>query len=194
MCTRELQRNALSQSRISPATSGLSPSNHSGSRAELEAMCKAVRGQCPRALHAEWKPLRARPDPVKLITESDRGRIAELVPIRHARMLELPFTFYRGAALNVAVDLASTPSTGIRVQCCGDAHLVNFRGFGTPERRVQLDIQREWAAGKPLRNRRTSASPERARGRSRSSRLNQVLTVTPGRLRSPPHRTRPRVA
>jgi uncharacterized protein (DUF2252 family) len=103
-------------------------------------MGKAIRAKCPRASHAEWKPLRARPDPVKLITESDRGRIAELVPLRHARMLESPFNFYRGAALNMAVDLASMPSTGIRVQCCGDAHLVNFRGFGTPERRVQFDI------------------------------------------------------
>jgi uncharacterized protein (DUF2252 family) len=55
-------------------------------------------------------------------------------------MLESPFAYYRGAALNMAVDLASTPSTRIRVQCCGDAHLVNFRGFGTPERRVQFDI------------------------------------------------------
>jgi len=103
-------------------------------------MGKAVRAKCPRALHAEWKPPRERPDPVKLITESDRGRIAELVPIRHGRMLESPFTFYRGAALNMAFDLASMPSTGIWVQCCGDAHLVNFRGFGTPERRVQFDI------------------------------------------------------
>jgi uncharacterized protein (DUF2252 family) len=77
---------------------------------------------------------------VKLIERTDRGRIPELVPIRHGRLLQSPFAFYRGAALNMAVDLASMPSTGIRVQCCGDAHLVNFRGFGTPERRVQFDI------------------------------------------------------
>jgi uncharacterized protein (DUF2252 family) len=75
-----------------------------------------------------------------LIERTDRGRIPELVPIRHGRLLQSPFAFYRGAALNMAVDLASMPSTGIRVQCCGDAHLVNFRGFGTPERRVQFDI------------------------------------------------------
>ena len=110
------------------------------SRAELGAIGKALRDKCPRSLHAEWKPLRERLDPVRLIARSDQGRIPELVPIRHARMLESPFTFYRGAALNMAVDLASMPSTGIRVQCCGDAQLVNFRGFGTPERRVQFDI------------------------------------------------------
>jgi uncharacterized protein (DUF2252 family) len=103
-------------------------------------MGKAIRDKCPRALHAEWKPPPDRPDPVRLVAQTDRGRIAELVPIRHGRMLESPFTFYRGAALNMAVDLGSMPSTGIRVQCCGDAHLVNFRGFGTPERRVQFDI------------------------------------------------------
>jgi uncharacterized protein (DUF2252 family) len=77
---------------------------------------------------------------VSLIKHTDGGRIPELVPIRHARLLQSPFAFYRGAALNMAVDLASMPATGIRVQCCGDAHLVNFRGFGTPERRVQFDI------------------------------------------------------
>jgi uncharacterized protein (DUF2252 family) len=103
-------------------------------------MGKAIRAKCPRGLHAAWKPLRDRLDAVRLIEQTDRGRIPELVPIRHARMLESPFAFYRGAALNMTVDLASMPCTGIRVQCCGDAHLVNFRGFGTPERRVQFDI------------------------------------------------------
>jgi uncharacterized protein (DUF2252 family) len=99
-----------------------------------------LRDKCPRNSHAEWKPPHDRPDPVRLIEESDQGRIPELVPIRHGRMLQSPFTFYRGAALNMAVDLARMPTTDIRVQCCGDAHLVNFRGFGTPERRVQFDI------------------------------------------------------
>jgi uncharacterized protein (DUF2252 family) len=110
------------------------------SRAELAAKGKALRDKCPRTLHAEWKPPRDRPDPARLIEKANHGRIPELVPIRHGRMLESPFTFYRGAALNMAVDMASMPSTGIRVQCCGDAHLVNFRGFGTPERRVHFDI------------------------------------------------------
>jgi uncharacterized protein (DUF2252 family) len=91
-------------------------------------------------LHAEWKPPYDRPDPVQLIEQADQGRIPELVPIRHGRMLQSPFTFYRGAALNMAADLAFMPTTGIIVQACGDAHLVNFRDFGTPERRVILDI------------------------------------------------------
>jgi uncharacterized protein (DUF2252 family) len=110
------------------------------SRAELAAMGKALRDKCPRAVHGAWKPPRHRPDPVRLIKQADQGRIPELLPLRHGRMLESIFTFFRGAALNMAVDLASMPSPGIRVQCCGDAHLVNFRGFGTPERRVQFDI------------------------------------------------------
>jgi len=110
------------------------------SRAELAAMGKALRDKCPRVSHAEWKPPKDRPDPVRLLEQSDRGRVPELMPLRHGRMLQSPFTFYRGAALNMAVDLASMPTTDIRVQCCGDAHLVNFRGFATPERRVQFDI------------------------------------------------------
>src|SRR5271165_433546 len=110
------------------------------SQVELAAMGKALREKYPLASHAEWKQPHDRPDPVRLIEQSDEGRIEELVPLRHGRMLQSPFTFYRGAALNMAVDLASMPTTKIRVQCCGDAHLVNFRGFGTPERRVQFDI------------------------------------------------------
>ncbi len=110
------------------------------SRAELAGMGKALRDKCLRVSHAKWKPPHDRPDPVQLIELSDKGRIPELMPLRHGRMLVSPFTFYRGAALNMAVDLASMPTTNIRVQCCGDAHLVNFRGFATPERRVQFDI------------------------------------------------------
>ncbi len=71
---------------------------------------------------------------------ANQGRIPELIPIRHGRMLRSPFTFYRGAALNMAADLASTPDTGMRVQACGDAHLCNFGAFATPERRVIFDI------------------------------------------------------
>jgi uncharacterized protein (DUF2252 family) len=123
-----------------PINIKMSPFPARYSRAEQEAMGKSLRDTCPRNSHAEWKPPHSRPDPVRLIEESDQGRIPELVPIRHGRMLQSPFTFYRGAALNMAADLASMPTTDLRVQCCGDAHLVNFRGFGTPERRVQFDI------------------------------------------------------
>ena len=72
--------------------------------------------------------------------ESDKGRIPQLIPIRHGRMIQSPFTFYRGAALNMAADLAGTPVTGVHVQACGDAHLLNFGIFATPERREVFDI------------------------------------------------------
>lgn len=110
------------------------------SRAELKTMGKALRDKCPRTSHAEWKPLHDRPDSVQLIEESDQGRIPELVPIRHGRMLQSPFTFYRGSAGVMAADLSRTPNTGIHVQACGDAHLMNFGGFATPERLLILDV------------------------------------------------------
>ena len=107
---------------------------------DLYAAGRALRDKCPRTSQATWKPVGNRPDPVHWIEESDRGRIPELVPIRHGRMLVSPFTFYRGSALNMAADLAETPATGARVQACGDAHLSNFGGFATPERRVIFAI------------------------------------------------------
>ena len=75
-----------------------------------------------------------------MLEQSDRGRIARLIPIRHGRMVRTPFTFYRGAALNMAADLAATPATGLRVQACGDCHLYNFGAYATPERRIVFDI------------------------------------------------------
>jgi len=110
------------------------------SRADLLAQGAARRAKCPRGSHAVWKVPPDRPDPVRLIEESNEGRLPELIPLRHGRMLQSPFTFYRGAALSMAVDLAGTPTTGFRVQACGDAHLGNFRCFATPERRVIFDI------------------------------------------------------
>src|SRR5271169_1701239 len=109
-------------------------------RAERYAMGESLRKKCPRSSHGNWKPTSGRLDPVQLIEESDKGRVPELVPLRHGRMLESPFTFYRGAALNMAADLSVMPTTGVRVQACGDAHLVNFRGFATPERQINFDI------------------------------------------------------
>ena len=110
-------------------------------RALLVARGEAMRKQCPRRSHGDWRAPHDRPDPLRLIEEANIGRIPELIPVRHGRMLPSPFTFYRGTALNMAVDLAGTPATGFRVQACGDAHLGNFRCFGTPERRVIFDIQ-----------------------------------------------------
>jgi len=109
-------------------------------RAELVAIGKELRSKCPRKSHADWTRPHGRPSAVQLVKQSDHGRIPELVPIRHGRMLQSPFSFYRGAALNMAADLACSPATGLYVQTCGDAHLVNFRGFATAERRLIFDI------------------------------------------------------
>jgi len=108
--------------------------------AERRARGKSLRQACPRNSHARWKAPAGRPDPVRFVLEADKGRLRELLPLRHARMALSPFTFYRGSALNMAADLASTPSTGVRVQCSGDCHLVNFRGFATPERQIIFAI------------------------------------------------------
>lgn len=110
------------------------------SRDKLYGMGKALREKCPRKSHAGWKAPADRPDPVQLVLRAEEGRMPDLLPLRHGRMVRSAFTFYRGAALTMACDLASTPSTGIRVQCCGDAHLCNFGGFATPERRVIFSV------------------------------------------------------
>jgi uncharacterized protein (DUF2252 family) len=109
-------------------------------RDELYAAGKSLREKCPRSSHAAWKPHENREDPVVLLERASQGRIPELIPIRYGRMLQSPFTFYRGAALNMAADLAHTSTTGLRVQVCGDCHLSNFGAFATPERRIIGDI------------------------------------------------------
>ena len=120
-------------------TTGRSPTPHP-SQEELYRQGKNLRSKCPRQSHAAWKPSAQRPAPVTLLEASTQGRIPELVPVRYGRMLQSPFTFYRGAALNMAADLARTPATGLRVQACGDAHLLNFGMFATPERREIFDL------------------------------------------------------
>ena len=107
---------------------------------ERRAKGKALRDEVPRVSQSGWKAPKDRRDPVALVLESDEGRMPALVPVRHARMAESPFAFYRGAAAIMAADLATTPSTGIRVQACGDAHLMNFGAFATPERNIAFDI------------------------------------------------------
>src|SRR5215471_4397775 len=101
---------------------------------------KALRDKCPRQSHAAWKPAKGRRDPVEMVLASEQGRLPKLLPLRHGRMVRSAFTFYRGSALAMAADLATTPSTGVRVQCCGDAHLCNFGGFATPERKVIFSV------------------------------------------------------
>ena len=107
---------------------------------EHSALGRALREQAPRAAHAGWKPTDDRADPVELLSKSNVGRIPELIPIRFGRMAQSPFAFFRGAAALMAADLANTPTSGLRVQACGDAHLMNFGGFATPERNVVFDI------------------------------------------------------
>jgi len=123
-----------------PQPPALPPGPTTLSPEELLAAGKAMRDKVPRAEHAIWKAPKGRADPVKLLRASDPERLPELVPIRYGRMLVSPFTFYRGSAAVMADDLAKTATTGIRVQACGDCHLMNFGGFATPERNVIFDI------------------------------------------------------
>ena len=108
-------------------------------RKDRRAEGKAARGRAPLDSHRVAEPAAAR-DPVGLLLAQAETRVPELVPIRHGRMLVSPFTYYRGAALPMAADLAALPDSGLRVQLCGDAHLANFGAFASPERRLMFDI------------------------------------------------------
>ncbi len=107
---------------------------------ERVARGKAARAEVPRASHATYVPSPDRPDPLKVLERQAKTRVPELVPIRYGRMLVSPFTFYRGAAMIMAGDLAATPRSGFTVQCCGDAHLSNFGVFASPERQLVFDL------------------------------------------------------
>jgi uncharacterized protein (DUF2252 family) len=108
--------------------------------AERVALGKAARAEVPRASHVAYTPSSDRADPLEVLERQARTRVPELVPIRYGRMLVSPFTFYRGAAMIMAGDLAGTPRSGFTVQCCGDAHLSNFGVFASPERRLVFDL------------------------------------------------------
>ena len=122
----------------SPSPRASSP--HAFSPDELMAAGKRLRDAVPRPTHGAWRKPSAREDPVAQIQASDHERMPELLPVRYGRMLVSPFTFYRGAASVMAADLATMPATGLRVQACGDCHLLNFGGFATPERNIIFDI------------------------------------------------------
>jgi uncharacterized protein (DUF2252 family) len=107
---------------------------------EREAIGRAARASVPRSSHGEWSPAATRTGPVAVLHQQAATRVSELVPIRHARMTTSPFAFYRGAAAIMAADLATTPTSGLRVQACGDAHLANFGGFAAPDRTMVFDI------------------------------------------------------
>jgi uncharacterized protein (DUF2252 family) len=99
-----------------------------------------LRAQVPRSSHAGWAPSPRRRDPVEVLRGQEATRIPSLLPIRHERMAVSPFTYFRGAAAVMAEDLAQTPCCGLRTQACGDAHLLNFGIYATPERRVVFDV------------------------------------------------------
>jgi uncharacterized protein (DUF2252 family) len=99
-----------------------------------------ARDRAPLSSHTEWAPATDRPDPVGLLHDQNLTREPDLVPVRHGRMLVSPFTFYRGAAKIMAADLDGTPTAGLQVQLCGDAHLSNFGAFASPERRLLFDL------------------------------------------------------
>jgi len=101
---------------------------------------RTARDRTPPSSHAGWRPAADRPDPVGLLEQQDRTREPDLVPVRHGRMMVSPFTFYRGAAKIMAVDLKDTPAAGLGTQLCGDAHLSNFGMFASPERRLMFDL------------------------------------------------------
>ncbi len=108
--------------------------------AERSARGAAARERIPPEQHRGWEPAADRADPVALLESQNLTRSPDLVPVRYGRMLLSPFTFYRGAAKIMAEDLALTPTSGIIVQLCGDAHLSNFGGFASPERTLVFDL------------------------------------------------------
>jgi uncharacterized protein (DUF2252 family) len=122
-------------------TTGLESPRQHQTPAERRVRGKAARAEVPRESHAKWEAPPDRPDPVALLESQSASRLPDLVPVRYGRMMETPFTYYRGAALPMASDLAiGTPATGMIVQACGDAHLSNFGLFGSPERRLVFDV------------------------------------------------------
>jgi hypothetical protein len=107
---------------------------------EWRRLGRARRQHVSRASHAEWDPPADRPDPVETLEAQARSRLPDIVGIRHGRMRASPFAYFRGAAAQMAWDLAHTPTTDIRVQACGDAHLLNFGMFAAPDRRLVFDV------------------------------------------------------
>ncbi|MFE9425105.1 DUF2252 domain-containing protein [Kitasatospora sp. NPDC006697] len=108
--------------------------------AERAKRGRAARQRVGRREHGNWIPATDRPDPVRVLLDQGADRVPELLPIRHGRMAGSPFAFLRGAAAVLAADLAALPNTGLEVQLCGDAHLLNFGVFASPERILLFDL------------------------------------------------------
>ncbi len=109
-------------------------------RSELQALGRSLRERASRRSHALWQPDPQRPDPVDILRSQESDRVGELIPIRYGRMTASPFAFFRGAAAVMAWDLARTPTAGVNVQICGDAHVDNFGAYASPERRLVFDV------------------------------------------------------
>jgi len=118
----------------------LDPKHGHRSLEERAAAGKAARGKAPRSGYADWAPAADRADPVELLEGQATSRVGQLVPLRYARMLVSPFTFYRGAAAVMAADIAAAPRSGFDVQLCGDAHLSNFGAYASPDRELVFDV------------------------------------------------------
>jgi uncharacterized protein (DUF2252 family) len=124
--------------RMSPGV--LAPPHELLTPEEWRQRGREMRLAVPRLSHAQWEPPPDRPDPVDILEEQASTRVPDLVPIRYGRMIASPFAYFRGAAAPMAWDLAHTPTSGIRVHACGDAHLLNFGMFAAPDRRLVFDV------------------------------------------------------
>ena len=125
-------------SKISPGV--LAPPHEVLTPDEWRSRGRERRKLAPRLSHAQWASPEDRPDPVAMLEEQARTRVPDLIPIRYGRMAASPFAYFRGAAAPMAWDLAHTPTSDIRVQACGDAHLLNFGMFAAPDRRLVFDV------------------------------------------------------
>ena len=125
---------------MTPTSSGLPPGASHLTVDERVAAGRAARKAVPRKSHGVWTQGQRTHDPIALLQQQAQTRLPDLVPIRHGRMSASAFANYRGAALMMAADLATTPSSGLVVQLCGDAHLSNFGGFASPERKLVFDL------------------------------------------------------
>jgi uncharacterized protein (DUF2252 family) len=137
--TENAARGGRPAGRAAGGSRARAPAAEQLSRADREARGKDAQAAAPLESNAEFTPAPSR-DPVGLLLEQEKTRVPALLPVRHGRMLVSPFTFYRGAALPMAADLATTPTTGLRAQLCGDAHLSNFGAFASPSRRLVFDV------------------------------------------------------
>ncbi|MFE5731690.1 DUF2252 domain-containing protein [Streptomyces sp. NPDC056528] len=107
---------------------------------ERAAQGRAARKRVPRSSHGRWIPSSQRPDPLGVLERQARDRLPDLVPLRYGRMAASPFAFLRGAAAVMAADLGAQADTGLAVQLCGDAHLLNFGVYASPERTLLFDV------------------------------------------------------